>query len=162
MWSPPPMTAPTMAATMIGNNMKTIAPRLAQSSLPILRPLVPLLGASGAIFALQAFSAGVMPDRVFLWFGMRLTAMQLLLTNLAIHILQRMQGHTIDGWCHAGGALFGRSSRSRRPDVCVMFLTGYPNLLAEVRCFDPEPLIYTKPVNYASLSAALLEVDPKA
>ena len=63
---------------------------------------------------------------------------------------------------HVDGIAVARFARSRRPDVCVMFLTGYPNLLAEVRCFDPEPLIYTKPVNYASLSAALLEVDPKA
>ena len=55
---------------------------------------------------------------------------------------------------HVDGIAVAQFARSRRPDVKIVFLTGYPNLV-KTHCLDPKPLVYTKPLNYSSLRGAL-------
>ena len=55
---------------------------------------------------------------------------------------------------HVDGIAVAQFARSRSPDVKIVFLTGYPNLLA-THHLDPEPLVYTKPLKYSSLRSAL-------
>jgi DNA-binding NtrC family response regulator len=63
---------------------------------------------------------------------------------------------------HADGMAIGRFARNQRPGLPVLVLTGYPNLFVpEAFGSGPPALLFTKPVDYAVLSAALRDaVDP--
>ncbi len=55
----------------------------------------------------------------------------------------------------ADGMAVSRYARSRRKDMPIFVLTGYPQLAGELRELVPHPIVFTKPVVYADLSAAL-------
>jgi two-component system cell cycle sensor histidine kinase/response regulator CckA len=59
-----------------------------------------------------------------------------------------------------GGIAVLGEARKRRPLLPVVFVTGRPELLAKIR-FEPSPIVFTKPVSYADLSAKLREVLAK-
>ncbi|MEI9941921.1 MAG: response regulator [Pseudomonadota bacterium] len=57
---------------------------------------------------------------------------------------------------HADGVALGRFARSQRPGLPVLVLTGYPHLLEpDAFAGGPPALLFTKPVDYAALKAAL-------
>ena len=54
------------------------------------------------------------------------------------------------------GLTLMREARRRRPEIPVIFVTAYPERLARwVDDAGTEPLVFTKPLEYAALSAAL-------
>ncbi len=57
---------------------------------------------------------------------------------------------------HADGVAIGRFARNQRPGLPVLVVTGYPNLF-DPNAFSggPPATLFTKPVDYASLKAAL-------
>jgi len=57
---------------------------------------------------------------------------------------------------HANGVVIGQFARSRRPGLPVFVVTGYPNLFSAEAFGDPAAMLFTKPVDYASLKEALL------
>jgi len=57
---------------------------------------------------------------------------------------------------HANGVALAQFARSRRPGLPVFVVTGYPNLFAAEAFGSPPALLFTKPVDYASLKEALL------
>jgi hypothetical protein len=57
---------------------------------------------------------------------------------------------------HADGVAIGRFARNQRPGLPVLVLTGYPHLLdPDAFAGGPPALLFTKPVDYAALKAAL-------
>jgi two-component system response regulator MprA len=57
-----------------------------------------------------------------------------------------------------GIAVFGEAKR-RWKDIPFVFITGHPDLLASPRLdLSPIPLVLTKPISYAELSATLGEL----
>ncbi len=57
---------------------------------------------------------------------------------------------------HADGLAIGRFARNQRPGLPVLVLTGYPNLFnADAFGGGPPAMLFTKPVDYAALGAAL-------
>jgi CheY-like chemotaxis protein len=60
---------------------------------------------------------------------------------------------------NADGMAVSRYARSRRNDMPIFVVTGYPELAAQLeRDLVPHPIVFTKPLVYADLSAALLLV----
>jgi CheY-like chemotaxis protein len=57
---------------------------------------------------------------------------------------------------HVTGAAIARFARSRRPGLPIVVLTGYPDLFEPSSTGAPLALLFTKPVDYAKLKAALL------
>jgi CheY-like chemotaxis protein len=56
----------------------------------------------------------------------------------------------------ADGGAVARYARSRNKDMPIIVVTGHPQLAATLeRDLEPSPLVFTKPVVYADLSAAL-------
>lgn len=55
---------------------------------------------------------------------------------------------------HADGIAVARYALFRRPDLRLVFLTGYPDLVADA-VFEARPLVLTKPISYADLGAVL-------
>ena len=61
---------------------------------------------------------------------------------------------------HADGAAVARYARSLRADMPVLVVTGYPKLAANLKeTLSPEPLVFTKPLAYEDLTAALKAVQ---
>ncbi|HEX2671057.1 MAG TPA: response regulator [Polyangiaceae bacterium] len=57
---------------------------------------------------------------------------------------------------HADGLAIGRFARNQRPGMPILILTGYPNLFhAEAFAGGPPATLFTKPVDYGALKAAL-------
>ena len=56
----------------------------------------------------------------------------------------------------ASGSVVSQFARSRRPGLAVFVVTGYPNLFDPEAFGVPAPVLFTKPVDYASLKDALL------
>jgi DNA-binding response OmpR family regulator len=59
-----------------------------------------------------------------------------------------------------GGVAVVVEARRRWPTIPVIFVTGRPDLLAGI-ILAPAPVVFTKPVSYAELSAKLREVLAK-
>ncbi len=60
---------------------------------------------------------------------------------------------------NADGAAVSHFARSRSKVIRVIVVTGYPQLAACLeQDLDPQPIVFTKPVDYVQLSAALLGV----
>src|SRR5262249_11463742 len=56
----------------------------------------------------------------------------------------------------ADGLAVARYARSRRPNIPVFVVTGYPNLAAaETPSLEPPAIVYTKPLDYRALTADL-------
>lgn len=57
---------------------------------------------------------------------------------------------------NADGTAVSRYARSRRKDMPIFLVTSYPQLAVELEEeLDPRPVVLTKPLVYAELSAAL-------
>jgi CheY-like chemotaxis protein len=57
---------------------------------------------------------------------------------------------------HADGAAVARYARSLRRDIPVLVVTGYPQLASKLRNdLEPEPIVFTKPLVYDDLTAAI-------
>ncbi len=56
---------------------------------------------------------------------------------------------------HADAMVVARFGRAQRPGLRVVIVTGYPNLMDPSRFGSPPPLLFTKPVDYGPLLAAL-------
>jgi|EP01049_Picozoa_sp_SAG25_P000873 membrane associated rhomboid family serine protease len=65
------------------------------------------LGASSGVYALEAFNAMLHPHRTYVWCGMPVTAVQLLVTRLVIDVTSTFGGFCIDWAAHIGGSLAG-------------------------------------------------------
>jgi CheY-like chemotaxis protein len=56
----------------------------------------------------------------------------------------------------ASGFTVMLEARRKQPTVPIIFLTGHPDLLARLPLkLDPEPIIFTKPIEYNDLSATI-------
>ncbi len=55
---------------------------------------------------------------------------------------------------HADGTTVSHYARSRRPDIPIIMVTGYPHLAP--RSLEPQPIVLTKPLDYDALSEALV------
>jgi CheY-like chemotaxis protein len=56
----------------------------------------------------------------------------------------------------ASGYTVMLEARRKQPNVPVIFMTGHPDLLARVPlAFDPPPIVFTKPIEYDDLKAAI-------
>jgi two-component system response regulator MprA len=61
---------------------------------------------------------------------------------------------------HADGLVIAQYARSRRPDVPVLFVTGYPELVERKKpLLFPHPIVLAKPVAYEALSLALRNAE---
>jgi CheY-like chemotaxis protein len=59
------------------------------------------------------------------------------------------------------GLTVARYARSRRHDVPVVIVTGYPHLLLQAPDpLDPAPTVFTKPIDYAELTTMLAGLGP--
>jgi DNA-binding NtrC family response regulator len=58
---------------------------------------------------------------------------------------------------HADGMAVARYARSRRPNLPVFVVTGYPHLVAPggSLSIEPPPVVHAKPIDYARLSSDL-------
>ena len=57
---------------------------------------------------------------------------------------------------HADGLAVAKYARACRPGLPVVLVTGYPDLVARrVGSLDPEPQVFTKPLDYDELSTKL-------
>ena len=57
---------------------------------------------------------------------------------------------------HADGTAVSHFARARRPGIPIIVVTGYPYLFrAEAFSSAPPPVVFTKPVDYATLRDAL-------
>jgi two-component system response regulator MprA len=57
---------------------------------------------------------------------------------------------------HADGMTVAQFARSRRPNLPVFVVTGYPHLATKLnQCLEPRPVVHTKPLDYAALSDEL-------
>lgn len=64
---------------------------------------------------------------------------------------------------HADGAAVARYARSLRADMPVLVITGYPQLAVSLQdVLEPAPLVFTKPVVYDELTAALRSLQEEA
>lgn len=62
---------------------------------------------------------------------------------------------------HADGIAVSRYARSRSPNLPIVLVTGYPELVPNARnALVPSPTVFTKPLDYAKLSAALQGITP--
>lgn len=59
---------------------------------------------------------------------------------------------------NAGGAAVSKYARSRKGDMPVIVVTGYPELAHELEDLEPRAIVFTKPLIYADLSAALARI----
>jgi two-component system response regulator MprA len=55
----------------------------------------------------------------------------------------------------ASGIAVMEHARAARPGIVVIFVTGHPELLARLAPSEPEPVVFTKPIQYAAVNAAL-------
>jgi two-component system response regulator MprA len=55
---------------------------------------------------------------------------------------------------HANGLALAQFARSRDAHIPVVIVTGYPQLV-DVDALDPQPIVFTKPIAYPALTAAL-------
>jgi two-component system response regulator MprA len=61
---------------------------------------------------------------------------------------------------HADGLVIAQYARSRRPDLPVLFVTGYPELVERKKpLLVPHPIVLAKPVAYEALSSALRNAE---
>lgn len=59
----------------------------------------------------------------------------------------------------ASGFTVMLEARRKQPNVPVIFLTGHPDLLARLPLkLDPEPIIFTKPIEYDDVRAMIARV----
>ena len=56
---------------------------------------------------------------------------------------------------HVDGTAVSHFARARRPGIPIIVATGYPNLFQPMAFGSESPLVFTKPVDYASLRDAL-------
>ena len=64
---------------------------------------------------------------------------------------------------HADGSAVARYARSLRGDMPVLVVTGYPQLATKLGDdLQPAPLVFTKPLVYEDLTAALRAVEGDA
>lgn len=61
---------------------------------------------------------------------------------------------------NGSGVLVMQHARAGRPDLPVIFITGYPELLAKFALAEPSPVVFTKPISYADVNAALGRLAP--
>jgi two-component system response regulator MprA len=59
---------------------------------------------------------------------------------------------------HADGMAVVRYARSRRADLPVLIVTGYPNLVPPGDALDPAPTVLSKPLDYARLHEELRRI----
>jgi two-component system response regulator MprA len=59
---------------------------------------------------------------------------------------------------NADGGAVSKYARSRRSDMPIIVVTGYPQLAAPLDALEPRPVVFTKPLIYADLQAALARV----
>lgn len=59
---------------------------------------------------------------------------------------------------NANGAAVSKFARSRRLDMPIFVVTGYPQLATTLDELEPKPVVFTKPLQYDDLSAALARV----
>jgi two-component system response regulator MprA len=62
---------------------------------------------------------------------------------------------------HVGGVAVTQYARSRSPRLPILILTGYPNML-EPSDLVPQPVVFTKPIDYERLAAELRRVSSPA
>jgi two-component system response regulator MprA len=61
---------------------------------------------------------------------------------------------------HADGLVIAQYARSRSPDVPILFVTGYPELVERKKpLLVPHPIVLPKPVSYEALSSALRKAE---
>ncbi len=65
------------------------------------------VGASGAVYALEACNCCMQPHRMYVWAGMQVTSMQLLGSRLTLDVVSHFQGSRVDYAAHLGGAVAG-------------------------------------------------------
>lgn len=65
------------------------------------------IGASGAVYALEACNCLLQPHRLYVWTGMQVTSVQLLGSRLCLDVVSHMQGSRVDYAAHLGGAATG-------------------------------------------------------
>ena len=65
------------------------------------------VGASGAVYALEACNCLLHPHRMYVWAGMQVTSMQLLGSRLCLDVISHFQGSCVDYAAHIGGAVVG-------------------------------------------------------
>ncbi|UQA62557.1 response regulator [Polyangium aurulentum] len=59
---------------------------------------------------------------------------------------------------HADGLAVAKYAQACRPGLPVFLVTGYPDLVARrMGSLDPEPQVFTKPVDYDELSTKLVQ-----
>jgi DNA-binding NtrC family response regulator len=63
---------------------------------------------------------------------------------------------------HADAVSVSRFARAQRPGLPVFIVTGYPNLFLADTFGEPDPLLFTKPIDYSKLKDALLRALPSA
>lgn len=63
---------------------------------------------------------------------------------------------------HVDGTAVGHFARARRPGIPIIFATGYPQLFQPGAFGSEPPLVFTKPVDYASLRDALTSALSRA
>lgn len=63
---------------------------------------------------------------------------------------------------HADGNTVGQFARTRRAEMQIIVVTGYPHLLKSAAFGFEPPLVFTKPVDYASLRDVLQGNTPPA
>ena len=71
------------------------------------RPYAEGVGASGAVYALEACNCMLHPHRLYVWGGTTLSAVQLLGARLALDVAAFAQGSAVDYSAHLGGAAAG-------------------------------------------------------
>ena len=65
------------------------------------------VGASGAVYALEACNCLLQPQRQYVWGGMVLSSVQLLAGRLCLDLMAHMQGSRVDYAAHLGGVAAG-------------------------------------------------------
>ncbi|MDI3282680.1 response regulator [Polyangium sp. 15x6] len=61
---------------------------------------------------------------------------------------------------HADGIAVAKYARSCNPTLPIFMVTGYPEIVAaRAKAFDPEPRIFTKPLDYPAFAKELLRTD---
>ncbi len=64
---------------------------------------------------------------------------------------------------NADGTAVSRYARSRKKDMPIIVVTGYPQLAAKLeQDLEPHPIVFTKPLVYADLRAAIAQSGAKA
>lgn len=64
---------------------------------------------------------------------------------------------------HADGIEVAKYARSRRPDLPIFMVTGYPDRASSrAKSFDPVPQVFTKPIDYAAFTAELVRAGNRA